>query len=122
MRMGSGVKTLLLSQVVTAAGNSGKIDLAAGIAVLAVYVNVTAFTGTSITFGIDLVDDATGNIVKANVLSTAALVATGEVALFIGETLTNVANLQQNTPVPLAIRINWSGTITSVTFVVNAEW
>jgi hypothetical protein len=81
------------------------------------YVNVTAFSGTSITF--TLADSADGDAFTT-VLASAALSATGQVVLTVYPGLTETANVDQSAVLGRKWKLTPSGTITSVTYEVTA--
>ncbi len=79
-------------------------------------IDITAFTGTSITFTIETYDRAKGGYVTE--LASAALVAAGHTILQVSPNSTAAANLAVNRIVPKRWRVTPSGTITSVTYSV----
>jgi hypothetical protein len=81
-----------------------------------VYIDVTAFSGTSITF--TLADSATGTT-YTTVLASAALAATGQVVLTVYPGLTETANIDASAVLGRKWKITTTGTITSVTYEVT---
>ena len=79
-------------------------------------IDITAFTGTGITFTIESWDPAKGAWVAE--LASAALAATGRTVLHIAPTMVAAANLVATRIVPRMLRVTPSGTITSVTYSV----
>lgn len=79
-------------------------------------INVTAFSGTSITFTVQG-KDSQGN--WFNVLATAAINATGRSTLTIGPQSPTTTNVSSNRVLPLVMKLVPTGTITSVTYYVD---
>lgn len=83
-------------------------------------LNISAFTGTSITFTVQFYDFAAAT--WRTLLASAALSATGAVVLQITPDLAASANLIAQAILPERIRVLPSGTITSVTYSMGATW
>jgi quinol-cytochrome oxidoreductase complex cytochrome b subunit len=82
-------------------------------------IDITAFTGTSITFQVQFYDPGKNAYVNSTLVS-AALTATGHTVLLIGPDVTTSANAAYQAVVHKRMRIVPSGTITSVTYSVSA--
>lgn len=82
-------------------------------------IDITAFTGTSITFTVQVFDRAKNDYVTSG-LATAALAATGHTVLNMGPTIAAATNSGLNAVLPKKVRLVPSGTITSVTYSVTA--
>lgn len=83
---------------------------------LTVDINVTAFSGTSITFTVQG-QDSQGN--WYTLLASAAISATGRSTLTVGPQSPTAANASANRVVPNRVRVLTSGTITSVNYYVD---
>ncbi len=81
-------------------------------------IDITAFTGTSITFTVQSFDTAKNAYV--NSLASAALAAPGHTILQLGPNMVAAANLTAVEILRKRYRIVPSGTITSVTYSVGA--
>jgi hypothetical protein len=79
-------------------------------------IDITAFTGTSITFTVESWDPAKQGWVTE--LASAALAATGRTTIQVDPRIAAAANLVAQRIVPKQLRITPSGTITSVTYSV----
>ena len=82
-------------------------------------IDISAFSGTSITFTIYAVDPISGNTVS--LLASAAQTGTGTIYLHIYPGAVAVANKVANEALPYQWKLTPSGTITSVTYSVHAE-
>lgn len=83
------------------------------------YIDITAFSGTSITYTIQCVDPATGTL--STVLASAAKSATGGFTLTVAPGVATVSNVALGDFVPRIFRLQTSGTITSVTHRISYE-
>jgi hypothetical protein len=83
-------------------------------------IDITAFTGTSITFTIQGVDPV-GATDTYTLLASAALAATGVTSLLIYPGCVAAANLVANIVLPELWQVTATGTITSVTYSLRAE-
>lgn len=84
-----------------------------------VYIDISAFSGTSITFTLYSVDPATGS--EYSLLASAAKSATGAFTLTIGPGVATVQNVALGDFAPRKLRLKTSGTITSVDWTAAAE-
>jgi hypothetical protein len=80
------------------------------------FINVTAFSGTSITFTLA---DSADDVAYTTVLASAALAATGQVALTVYPGLTETANIDASAILGRKWKITSTGTITSVTYKIT---
>ena len=80
-------------------------------------IDITAFTGTGITFTVESWDPAKGGWITE--LASAALAATGRTVLQVDPRIAAAANLVAQRIVPKTLRLTPSGTITSVTYSVT---
>lgn len=83
------------------------------------YIDITAFTGTNITFTLQAVDPISGNV--STVLASAAKTGTGPFVLTVGPGVTSVANVSLSDIAPRRWQITTTGTITSATYSVSYE-
>lgn len=83
-----------------------------------VVVDVTAFAGTSITFTIQGKDPSSGKYYT--LLATAALAATGTLALTVYPGVTAAANVSASDVVPRKWRVISTGTFNNTTFTIGA--
>ena len=83
-------------------------------------IDITAFTGTSITYTVQFYDLGAGT--WRTLLASAAKSATGQTTLQITPDLAASANLIVQAIVPERLRILTSGTITSVTHSIFGTW
>jgi hypothetical protein len=81
-------------------------------------IDITAFTGTSITFTVQFYDP--GKQAYVNTLASAALTGTGHTILSLGPDVVASANVAAVEILRKRYRIVPSGTITSVTYSVSA--
>lgn len=110
-------KTVFSPAVRTANVTSGEIYNHGAVG-LRVDIDLTAFTGTSITFTLEAFDQGKNGYVVE--LASAALVAAGHVVLQVHPNITAAANLvAQRIPVE-RYRVVTSGTFTSATYSVTA--
>lgn len=79
-------------------------------------IDITAFSGTSITFTVQYYDPGKGDWLT--LLASAALSATGHTTLHIHPAMTAAANSIAAAILPRRWRVTPSGTITSVTYSV----
>lgn len=87
---------------------------------LTIDIDITAFTGTSITFTVQAKDPVAGTY--STLLASAALAAPGHTVLIVDPRVPAVANASAQRPLPKQWRIVPSGTITSVTYSVGATY
>lgn len=106
-----------LARTTHAASNEINVN---GAEALRVDVDITAFTGTSITFTVQGYD--TGSATWVTLLASAALSATGHTVLMVGISVPTTANISAAVLPPKRVRVLPSGTITSVTYSVGAVW
>lgn len=85
---------------------------------LRIDIDITAFSGTSITFTVEYYENTSGTY--KTLLASAALSATGHTVLQIDPRIAASANVALNAILPKRIRVTPSGTITSVTYGVVA--
>lgn len=86
---------------------------------LKVYVDISAFTGTSITFTLQALDPISGT--ASTVLASAAKSATGAFTLTVAPGVATAANVALGDYAPDRWQLQQSGTITSVTYSVAYE-
>lgn len=84
-----------------------------------IYVDITAFSGTSITFTVQALDPLNGTV--STVLASAAKTGTGAFTLTVYPDTATVANVALADVAPRAWQITTSGTITSVTYSISYE-
>lgn len=84
-----------------------------------VYIDITAFSGTSITFTLSGLDPASGTVYT--VLASAAKSATGAFQLTVAPWVATAANVSLSDIAPSKLRLTTSGTITSVTWQASVE-
>lgn len=85
---------------------------------LVVVIDVTAFTGTSITVTLQSKDPVSGKY--STILVSAALAATGTTVLTVYPGVTVAANVAVSTVVPNIWRAISTGTFSNVTYTVSA--
>lgn len=83
------------------------------------YIDITAFSGTSITYTIQAVDPVTGT--ASTVLASAAKNGTGAFTLTVYPDTATAANVALSDVAPRIWQITTSGTITSVTYGISYE-
>lgn len=83
-------------------------------------IDITQFTGTSITFTVLAKDPVAGTYYT--VLASAALVATGHTVLIIDPRVVAAANLVAQRALPRQFRVLPSGTITTVTYSLSVTF
>lgn len=108
----------VLSGTAAAAGVNGADQLNGACKGLVLWVDVTAFTGTSITITIQAKDPV--SLKYTTILASAALAATGTTALTIYPGVTAAANVAVSTVVPSIWRAISTGTFSNVTYTVSA--
>jgi hypothetical protein len=108
------VKTLFALAARTTNGSSGPVS-GNGCAGIVVDINITAFTGTSITFTLEWQDPAAGNA-WVTLLASAAKSATGRFSLTVDPRIATAANVSLQTGAKASMRLTTTGTITSVTY------
>lgn len=111
--MGQRAITLFPSAARTSHSNSAEINTQSA-ENITVDIDVTAFTGTSITFTLQGYDTAKQG--WYTLIASAAISATGHSILSVGTSIAAAANAAANRVVPLRARLVPSGTITSVTY------
>lgn len=87
---------------------------------LRLHIDISAFSGTSITFTIQGVDPVSGD--TYTVLASAAKSTTAPFTLTVAPGITATANVSVNEPAPYQWKLLTSGTITSVTYSVKCEY
>lgn len=102
----------------TAHASSGEVVMQQREAGVRFDVDITAFTGTSITFTIQYYENTSGTWLT--LLASAALSAAGHTVLQIDPRIPTAANAAVQALVPRRLRVTPSGTITSVTYGVVA--
>lgn len=93
---------------------------AVGFPGVTIYLNITAFTGTSITFTVEGYDVSNG--AYFTLLASAAKSSTGRFTLTIDPRVAVSANVAIQLAIPKRWRITPSGTITSVTYSAQAVY
>lgn len=83
------------------------------------YIDITAFSGTSITFTVQALDPISGN--ASTVLASAAKTGTGPFTLTVYPDTATVANVALADVMPRRWQITATGTITSVTYSIAYE-
>lgn len=83
-------------------------------------IDVSAFTGTSITFFLEWFDPVANE--WTTLISSAAVSAAGRASLSVDPRLTVAANVAASAIVPDRVRLGSSGTITSVTWSAMLTW
>jgi len=83
------------------------------------YIDITALTGTSLTFTIQAVDPVTGNV--STVLASAAKTGTGPFTLTVYPGTTTVANVALSDVMPRRWQITVTGTFTNATYAIAYE-
>lgn len=83
------------------------------------YIDITAWSGTSVTYTVQCVDPVTGSL--STVLASAAKSATGAFTLTVAPDIASVTNVALADFAPRIFRLQTSGTITSVTHTVSYE-
>ena len=111
--MGQRAITMFASAARTSHSNSSEVNTQSA-KNITVDIDVTAFTGTSITFTLQGYDTAKQG--WYTLVATAAISAAGHSTLTVGPEVTIVANAAAQRVVPLRVRLVPSGTITSVTY------
>lgn len=111
--------TLLASAARTDHTATGVTQYNQGYKGLRLTIDISAFSGTSITFTVYLVDPISGNTVS--LLASAAQTGTGTIYLHIYPGAVAVANKVANEVLPAQWNLTSSGTITSVTWSAHAE-
>jgi hypothetical protein len=111
--MGQRSITMFSSAARTSHTNSAEINTQSA-KNITVDIDVTAFTGTSITYTLQGYDVAKSG--WYTLVATAAITTTGHSILTVGPEVTIVANVAAQRVVPLRVRLVPSGTITSVTY------
>lgn len=84
-----------------------------------IYIDITAFSGTSITFTVQALDPLNGTV--STVLASAAKSATGAFTLTVYPDAATVANVALADVMPRRWQITATGTITSVTYSIAYE-
>ena len=111
--------TLLASAARTDHAATGVTQYNQGYKGLRLTIDISAFSGTSITFTVKGVDPISGN--SYTLLASAAKSATGTFYLLIYPGCVAVANSVANEVLPAQWNLTSSGTITSVTWSAHAE-
>ncbi len=109
--------TLFPSAARTNHASSPDITLQQGERSVRIDIDITAFTGTSITFTWEYFDIAKG--AWLTLIASAALSATGHTVLQAHPTMLAAANATAATIIPRRTRLTPSGTITTVTYSVS---
>lgn len=83
------------------------------------YIDISAFSGTSITFTVQALDPISGAV--STVLASAAKTTTGAFVLTVYPGSATAANVSLQDAAPRRWQITTSGTITSVTYSISYE-
>lgn len=84
-----------------------------------IYIDITALTGTSLTFTLQAVDPVTGT--ASTVLASAAKAGTGAFTLTVYPDSATVANVALADVMPRQWKITVTGTFTSATYHISYE-
>jgi hypothetical protein len=114
--MGSQRTNVNLPAVSRTTNVTGTAVNARGATNVSVDINISAFTGTSITFTIQALDPATNT--WFTLLASAAQTGVARLRLNIGPSMPTTANLSVTTVVPPSLRVTTSGTWNPATFSV----
>ena len=102
-------------------GTSPTVTLPPGVDVMTIWINISAFSATSIQFTVQAIDPFAGGVV--GLLTTTTITGTGERQLFLGPPFAPVANQAAQVMVPGQFNVRWIITgAGSVTFSVVAEY
>jgi hypothetical protein len=83
------------------------------------YIDITALTGTSLTFTIQAVDPVNGTL--STVLASAAKTGTGAFTLTVAPDATTVANVALSDYAPMKWQITVTGTFTSAAYHISYQ-
>lgn len=84
-----------------------------------VYIDISEFTGTSVTFTLYSVDPNSGN--ETSMLASAAKTGTGTFIMTIGPGVATVSNVALSDIAPRTLRLKTTGTITTVSWTAAVE-
>lgn len=102
----------------TVTPNTKQFEIGPNWNALTLVIDTTAVSSASTVFKIEGVDPLTGKVFPsvAPLLASAAVTATGTIAMYIGQGLPATANVSANVPVPPIVRITATCSGTSHTF------